>query len=114
MGCKLFNISLKLMSMLNKCQCLFIVSFIFGNTRLYVNKMVSRLYVWVYNVLKVMMYLGGQPSQFVFLQSIHCSPFQQIFLLGIRARLNILCLILSAWLNGIHFLRENGSADLSC
>ena len=96
MGCKLFNISLKLLSMLNKCQCLFIVSVIFGNTGLYVNKMVLRLYIWVYNVLKVMMYLGGQPSQFVFLQSIHYDPFQQIFLLGIRPRLNILCLILSA------------------
>ena len=46
-------------------------------------KMVLRLYVWLYNVLKVMIYLSGQPSQFVFLQLIHCSPFQKIFLLGL-------------------------------
>ena len=39
------------------------------------SKMVLSLYVWVYNVLKVMIYLGGHLSQFVFLQSIHCSPF---------------------------------------
>ena len=38
MGCKLFNISLKVMSMLKMCQCLFIVSFIFDRTGLYVNE----------------------------------------------------------------------------
>ena len=58
-------------------------------------KMALSLYGYVYNVLKVMTYPGGQISQFVFLQSIHCSPFQQIFLLGlgnascIPRRLNI-------------------------
>ena len=29
-------------------------------------KMVSSFYAWVYNVLKVMIYLGGQLSQFAF------------------------------------------------
>ena len=38
MGCKLLNISLKLPLMLNMCQCLFIISFIFGSTGLYVNE----------------------------------------------------------------------------
>ena len=37
-GCKLLNISLKLLSMLNMCQYLFIVSFIFGSTGLYVTE----------------------------------------------------------------------------
>ena len=37
MGCKLLNISLKLLSMCNIFQCLFIISFIFGSTGLYVN-----------------------------------------------------------------------------
>ena len=36
MGCKLLNISLKLLSMLNMYQCLFVISFIFGSTGLYV------------------------------------------------------------------------------
>ena len=38
MGCKLLNISLKVQSMLNMCQCLFIISFIFGSTGLDVNE----------------------------------------------------------------------------
>ena len=38
MGCKLLKISLKLLLMLNKCQCLFIISFIFGRTGFYVNE----------------------------------------------------------------------------
>ena len=46
-------------------------------------------YVWVYNVLEVMIYLGGQLSQFALLQSIHCSPFLQIFLLGLG---NVFCI----------------------
>ena len=37
-GCKLLNISLKLLSMLNMCQCLFIIFFIFGSTESYVNE----------------------------------------------------------------------------
>ena len=36
MSCELLNISLKLMSMFNMCQCLFIMSFMFGSTELYV------------------------------------------------------------------------------
>ena len=81
MGCTLLNISLKLLSMLNMCQCLFIISFILGSTGLYVTE--NGIESWFYNVLKVMIYLGGQLSEFVFLQAIHCSPFQQIFLLGL-------------------------------
>ena len=38
MGCKLVSISLKVLLMLNVCQCLFIISFIFGSTGLYVNR----------------------------------------------------------------------------
>ena len=38
MGCKLLNISLKPLSMLNMCLFLFIISFTFGSTGLYVNK----------------------------------------------------------------------------
>ena len=33
--------------------------------------------------------VGGQLSQFVFLQSNYCSPFQQIFLLGFG---NVFCI----------------------
>ena len=36
MSCELLNISLKLMSMFNMCQCLLIMSFMFGSTELYV------------------------------------------------------------------------------
>ena len=32
MGCKLLSIALKLLSMLNMRQCLFVISFIFGST----------------------------------------------------------------------------------
>ena len=39
-------------------------------------KMGLDLYVWLYNVLKVIIYPGGKFSQFVLLQSINCSPFQ--------------------------------------
>ena len=38
MGCKLLNISLKLLSMLNTCQCLFIIFFISGSSGLSVNE----------------------------------------------------------------------------
>ena len=38
MGRKLLTISLKLLSMLNMRQCLFVISFIFGSTWLYVNE----------------------------------------------------------------------------
>ena len=37
-GFKLLHISLKLLSMSNMCQCLFIISFIFGSTGLHVNE----------------------------------------------------------------------------
>ena len=37
MGCKLLNISLNILSMLNMRQFLFIISFIFGSTGLHVN-----------------------------------------------------------------------------
>ena len=37
-GCKLLKISLKLLSMLIMCQCLFIISFIFCCTGFYVNE----------------------------------------------------------------------------
>ena len=32
MSCELLNISLKLLSIFNMCQCLFIIFFIFGST----------------------------------------------------------------------------------
>ena len=88
MSCKLLNISLKLLLMVNMCQCLFIISFIFGSTGFYVTENGVESF-WVYNVLKVMICLGGQLSQFVFLPSIHCSPLQQIFLLGLG---NVSCI----------------------
>ena len=37
-GCKLLYISLKLLSILNMCLCLLIVSFMFGSTILYVTE----------------------------------------------------------------------------
>ena len=37
-SCELLNISLKLLSMLHMCQCLFIISFIFGSNELYVTE----------------------------------------------------------------------------
>ena len=36
MSCELLNISLKLLSVFNMCQCLFIISIMFGSTELYV------------------------------------------------------------------------------
>ena len=38
MGCKLLNISLKLLTILSICQCFKIIYFIFGSTGLYVNE----------------------------------------------------------------------------
>ena len=38
MSWKLLNISLKLLSIFNMCQCLFIIFFMFGSTELYVTK----------------------------------------------------------------------------
>ena len=38
MGYKSLNVSLKLLLILNMCQCLFIISFIFGSTGLFVKK----------------------------------------------------------------------------
>ena len=38
MGCMMLNISLKLLSVLNMCQCLFIISFMFGSTGFYVTE----------------------------------------------------------------------------
>ena len=52
-------------------------------------KLELSLYVLVYSVLKIMIYLGGQLSQIVLLQLIHCSPFQQIFLLVLE---NVFCI----------------------
>ena len=37
-SCELLNISLKLLSMFNMCQCLFITSFMFGSTELHVTE----------------------------------------------------------------------------
>ena len=45
-------------------------------------KMVLSLYIYVYSIIKVVISQGGQLSQFIFLLSIHCRPFQQILLLG--------------------------------
>ena len=38
MSCELLNISIKLLSLFNICQCLFIISFIFESTELYVTE----------------------------------------------------------------------------
>ena len=38
-------------------------------------KMGLDLYVWLYNVLKEIIYPGGKFSQVVLLQSINCIPF---------------------------------------
>lgn len=62
MGCTLLYVSLKLLLMPSMFQCLFIISFIFGNTGLYVTK--NGIYIWVYNVLKAIIYLRDQLSQF--------------------------------------------------
>ena len=64
MGCTLLYVSLKLLLMLSIFQCLFIISFIFGNTGLYVTK--NGICIWVYNVLKAIIYLRDQLSQFFF------------------------------------------------
>ena len=79
MGSKSLNVLLNLLLMLNMCQCLFIISLIFGSTGLFVKKMIMTLYVLVYSVLKVMICLGGQLFQLDFLQSIHYSPFNKSF-----------------------------------
>ena len=78
MGCKLLNISLKLLPMLSMPVLVYYFPWLYLNE----NGIVSLLYVWIYNVSKVMIYLCGQLSQFFFLQSVHCSSFQQIFLLS--------------------------------
>ena len=66
MSCKLLNISLKLLSMFNMCQCLFIISFMFGSTGLYVTENAIESLRLNLQFLKVMIYSGGQLSQFVF------------------------------------------------
>ena len=75
-GCKLLNISLKLMSMLNKCQymCLLFPLYL-ATLGFMLTKMVLCLYIWVYSFLKVMNYQSGQLSQLVFVQLIHLSPY---------------------------------------
>ena len=71
MGGILLNVSLKLPFMLNMCRCFFVIFLIFGSNRLCVTKMGLSLYVWVYNVLKVMIHLADELSQFAFIRSIH-------------------------------------------
>ena len=65
--------------MLNMCQCLFIISFIFGSTGLYVNENGMSLYVWVYNILKVMVCLGGQLSQFFSYSRFIVALYKKVF-----------------------------------
>ena len=82
-GCKWFNISLALLSMLNMCQCLFIISFIFGSTGLYVNEngIVSlRLGLQCFKSNGLSRW---STLSIFFLQSIHCSSLQKSFLLGL-------------------------------
>ena len=67
MGCILLNVSLTPLLMFNMCQCLFIISFIFGSTGLYVNENGIESLRLDLKCLKVMIYLGGQLSQFAFL-----------------------------------------------
>ena len=78
MDCELMYICLKVLSMLKMFQCLSFPLYL-AAVGCILLEIVFGLYVWVYNVLKVTIYLGGQPPQFVFLHSIHCSPFEQIF-----------------------------------
>ena len=68
MSCELLNISLKLLSMFNMCQCLFIISFMFGSTELYVTENgIESLRLSLQLIKKkVIIYPGGQFSQFVF------------------------------------------------
>ena len=75
-GCKLLNVSLKLMSMLNICQymCLLFALY-FAALGFMLTKMVLCLCIWVYSFLKVMNYQSGQLSQLVFVQLIHLSPY---------------------------------------
>ena len=58
MNCKLLNISSKLLLMFNTCQCLSFPLCLAAPSCM-LPKMVLSLYVWVYNVLKVMIYPGG-------------------------------------------------------
>ena len=74
--------------MLNVCQCLFIISFIFGSTGLYVTEngiesLRLGLQCFKSNDLSVQLF------QFLFLQSIHCRPSQQIFLFGLSSVFSI-------------------------
>ena len=118
MGCTLFNISLKVMSMLKMCQCLLFLLYL-TELGCMLTRMVLCLYIWVYNVLKVMIYPGGQLSRFVFLQSIHCSHFQQIFYYV----LVMFPVFLKSWTYVLNFkcltIRDtffsgNSCADLEC
>ena len=81
MGCKLLNISLNYCWWSICARVCLLFSLYLAALGCMLTKMVLCFYVWVWNVLKVTIYLGGQLSQLVFIQSIHCSPFQQIFLL---------------------------------
>ena len=74
-GCTLLNVSLKLLLTLNICQCLFIISFISGSIWLYLTENGTESLRLGLQYLKVMIYLGGQLSQFVFLKLNHFSSF---------------------------------------
>ena len=122
MGCESLNISLKLLSMFNMCQCLFIVSFMFGSTELYIteNGTVSLrlgLHCFKSNDLSKWSTLS-----ICFLAPIHCSSFQQIFLSGLG---NVFCipwrLSICLWrlnelltIRDTTFLRENGCPNFTC
>ena len=75
--------------MLNMGQCLFIISFTFSSTELFVDKNGIVPLGLGLECFKSNISIGGQLSQLVFLQLIHCSPFQQIFLIGLA---NVSCI----------------------
>ena len=84
MSCELLNISLKLLSMFNMCQCLFLISFKFGSIEFYVTENgIEPLR------LGLQCFKSNDLSRRSTLSIFYCSPFQQIFLLGLG---NVSCI----------------------
>ena len=120
MGCKLLNISLKLLLMLNMCQCLFIISFIFGSTGLYVNEngTVSLRLGLEYFKSNDLSRWSNLSTGFLTVDSL--LPFlKNLFIRSWKcflysSKAEHMRLILNAWLCAIPFLSGNVRADLAC
>ena len=118
MGCKSLNISFKLLSMLNMCQCLFIIFFIFGSTGLYVNENGI-----VYLCLRLQCFKSNDLSRWsalsIFLTVDSLYPFLTNLFIRFwecslySSKVEHMRLILSVWLYGILILSENGCTDLA-